>query len=272
MTVVSVMTWNVLFGGQDRFDRILELLGAARPDVVVLQECLGWEEGGRLTDVCVALDLPRDPRHVHLGQARPRPSGSRYHVALFSRLPILAAQDHADPAVVGHCLVEATLEAPGGPLTLLGTHLDAHGEDRRLLEARFVVERLRPAALAGSRALLLGDLNALTPRDPYPPELPLRLQAAHIDKYGHPPRMEVMPLLAAAGWVDLLVRARPERLAPGQPHPRWVTAVRGGGLVHARTDYVLASPPLADRLVDASVLDCDGASDHEPVVARLELP
>jgi exodeoxyribonuclease-3 len=271
MPVVSVLTWNVLFGGQDRFDRILEVLGAARPDVVVLQECLGWEEGGRLTDVCVALGLPRDPRHVHLGLARPRPSGSRYHVALFSRLPILAAQDHADPAVVGHCLVEATLEAPGGPITLLGTHLDAHGEDRRLLEARYVVERLRPAALAGARALLLGDLNALTPRDPYPPELPLRLEAARIDKYGHPPRMEVLSLLAAAGWVDLLARSRPERLQPGQPHPRWVTAVRGGGLVHARTDYVLASALLADRLVDAAVLDCGGASDHEPVVARLDL-
>ena len=41
--------------------------------------------------------------------------------------------------------------------------------------------------------------------------------------------------------------------------------------MHARTDYVLASPILADRLVDASVLDCAGASDHEPVVARLDL-
>lgn len=258
---LTVMSWNVLFGGQERFQAILDLVAARRPDVLVLQECLGWEEGDRFARVAEALGLPSTAEHAHLGQSRPRGSGSRYHVAVYSRAPLTRAVDHADPSFVGHCIVEARLEAWGQPLTVFGTHFDAHHEDLRLVEARYLRGLLPGGDLAGGHALLLGDLNSLSRHDPYPADLAERVREAGVTKYGDPPRFDVIDELLDQGWVDTLPRA--------PASAGWVTAVREHGAVRLehRTDYVLASPRLAERLVSAEVLDGGGASDHEPVVA-----
>jgi exodeoxyribonuclease-3 len=51
--------------------------------------------------------------------------------------------------------------------------------------------------------------------------------------------------------------------------PKWVTARRnrGGVTIDYRTDYVYASPRMAERLVSAEVIDVGDASDHNPLVA-----
>lgn len=262
MSGLTVMTWNVLFGGHERFQAILELIAARRPDLLVLQECLGWEEGDRFARVADAVGVPATPEHAHLGRSRPRGSGARYHVAVYSRAPFTRVVDHADPTFVGHCIVEARLEALGQPLTLFGTHFDAHHEDLRLVEARYLRGLLARVDLAREHALLAGDLNSLSRHDPYPPELADRVRRSGVTKYGDPPRFDVIDELLAQGWVDAL-RARPR-------DDRWVTAVRerGGVRNDFRTDYVMASPPLAKRLVGAEVVPCEGASDHEPVIAE----
>ena len=68
----SVMTWNILLGGEERFPRICSLLGRVRPDVVVLQECLGWDGSPHLARVADALEV----EHTFLARARPRPKTS----------------------------------------------------------------------------------------------------------------------------------------------------------------------------------------------------
>src|SRR5687767_15857297 len=103
----TALTWNILFGGEERFDAILALLARVKPDVAVLQECLGWDEGDRLSRVAGALGVPYVEKHATLGFARARPSGRRFHVALVSRFPIARTTTHADPAQVGHVILEA---------------------------------------------------------------------------------------------------------------------------------------------------------------------
>ncbi|HEU4404982.1 MAG TPA: endonuclease/exonuclease/phosphatase family protein [Polyangiaceae bacterium] len=259
------MTFNVLLGAEGRFDAVLSVVARARPDLLVLQECLGWDAAGdgRMARVAAALGLPEGERHAVLGPARPRGSGRRFHVALFSRVPIASWRAHNDPNVIGHCLVEARL-ASG--LVAFGAHFDAHGESPRFVEARYLRSRLDPAAFARAPHLLAGDLNSLSRRDPYPADLAERVRAAGTDKYGHPPRFEVIDELEAQGWVDALYH----RGAPAA----WVTARRdrGGVAIDYRTDYVFASPPLAARLVEAAVAPAEGASDHDAVVAAFELP
>lgn len=268
-TGLTVMTWNVLFGGQDRFQAILDLIGARRPDLLVLQECLGWEEGDRFARVAEALGLPATPEHAHLGQSRPRGSGSRYHVAVYSRAPFTRVVDHADPSFLGHCIVEAWIELEAGgrvePWVVFGTHFDAHHENLRFVEARYLRRLLAEVDLARTNALLLGDINSLSRHDPYPPDLADRVRRAGVEKYGDPPRFDVLDELEAQGWVDAL------RRAPASP--RWVTAPREhrGVKIDYRTDYVMTSPRLVERLVSAEVLDGDGASDHEPVIATFRL-
>jgi exodeoxyribonuclease-3 len=258
--MLKVMTFNVLFGGQDRFEAILELLGRVRPDLLVLQECLGWQGSDRLREVAATLGLPADEAHVHLGIARPRGSGNRYHVAIASQRPLRAVQIHNDPRQIGHCLVQCQLDA-GGPLTVFGTHYDAHEEDLRLVEARYLCALLEPETFREGLYLLAGDLNSLSPRDPYPPDFAERLLVSETDKYGHPPRFSVMDRLESFGWVDTLYHQGP----PSQ----WVTARRnrGGVAIDYRTDYILASPRMAERLVHAEVVDVGEASDHQAVVA-----
>jgi exodeoxyribonuclease-3 len=257
---LKVMTFNVLFGGEARFEEILALLGRVQPDVLVLQECLWWETGERLHQVAAALGVPADASHIHLGTARPRVSGRRYHVVIASRRPLRAVQNHNDPRQIGHCLVQCQLDS-GEPLTLFGTHYDAHHEEARLIEARYLCDLLDPLMLRDGLYLLAGDLNSLSRKDPYPPDFADKLRAAGTDKYGHPPRFSVIDTLEAFGWIDTLYH----RNKPAQ----WVTARRdrGGVVIDYRTDYILASPRMAERLVSAEVVDVGTASDHHAVVA-----
>jgi exodeoxyribonuclease-3 len=261
---MKVMTFNVLMGGGDRFDAICGILAAERPDVLVLEECLGWEDGARLRRVAEVIGVPADERHTVLGGANQRPSGRRFHVALVSRLPIARSVVHT-PDDVAHCLVEAELDADGEPLVVIGAHLHANDEDSRLVEVDALLRIVPPDALRSGNWVLGGDLNSISRHDPYPHDLDEHLARAGVHKYGHPPRFDVMDRLYAAGWLDAL-RERPN----GQ---RWVTARRArgevGAVVDTRSDYVLVSPALLPRLVAADVVEVGRASDHHAVVAEL---
>ena len=256
---LKVMTLNVLFGGQDRFEALLALVARESPDLLVLQECLGWDDGERLRQVAAALG-PEGTIHAHLGSARPRGSGSCYHVSLLSRLPPRNVRVHNDPHFIGHALVQCELDA-GGPLTFFGTHYDAHHENLRFVEARYLRSLLEPQAFREGLYLLAGDLNSLSRKDPYPVDLADRVRLAGVEKYGHPPRFDVIDDLEAFGWVDTL-RHRPAS-------PAWVTArrTRNGVTIDYRTDYIYASPRMAERLLHAEVIDVGDATDHNAVVA-----
>lgn len=259
---MKVMTLNVLLGGEDRMDAICALLADARPDLLALEECVGWDACDRLAAAAAAIGVAADERHVVLGAANQRPSGRRHHVALISRAPIARSVVHAPPQVA-HCILQAELEWGGAPLTVLATHLHANDEDSRLVEADELLAIAPADALRSGAYVLCGDLNSLTRHDPYPDELDDQLARAGVHKYGHPPRFEVMDRLLAAGWVDAL-RARPDGAG-------WVTARRGPSFapVDTRTDYVLLSPPLEPHLHAAGVIDVGGASDHHAVAAEL---
>jgi exodeoxyribonuclease III len=251
------MTWNILFGGGDRFESILDLVSRTGPDLVVLQEALGWEDRVRLGRIASVLGLPDDPRHTLLAEARPRGSGKRYHVAVVSRRPIQSVRLHNDSHFIGHCLAEVDI----GGLTLFAAHFDSHHENLRFVEARYLRSRIDPDRFAAGKVLLAGDLNSLSRRDPYPADLAARLLAAGTDKFGHPPRFDVIEELESAGWIDLLHA----RGAPTQ----WITARRDRGGVHVdyRTDYLFASRPLAAALASVSIVPAGDASDHDAVVA-----
>ncbi|RKG90810.1 endonuclease/exonuclease/phosphatase family protein [Corallococcus sp. CA049B] len=258
---LKVMTLNILMGGEDRMPLLLALIARENPDVLVLQECLGWEDGERLRQVAAALDLPATEAHVRLGTARPRPSGSRYHVAVASRLPLRSVRAHANAHFIGHCLLECELETGAEPLTLFAAHFDSHHEALRFVEARYLRSLIDPAAFGARDFILAGDLNSLSRADPYPVDLADRVRRARVDKYGHPPRFDVIDDLESFGWLDTL------RLKPGSSP--WATArrQREGEVIDFRTDYVFASPALARRLLVAHVVDVGSASDHHAVTA-----
>jgi exodeoxyribonuclease III len=248
------MTLNVLVGGEDRLDALCAIVAGARPDVLVLQECVGWEDRVRLGRVAAAMGAPAGEAHAVLGASNPRGSGIRYNVCLVSRSPITRHQVHT--AGLAHCAVEAEIDG----VTVLGTHLVAGSETARVAEVDVLLGLVAPRAAS---CALAGDLNGLARHDPYPLDLGARFVRAGIEKYGLPPRFDTLDHLLAGGWIDAL-HERPSS-------PRWVTAVRGptGATVDTRTDYVLVSPALAPRLTGAEVIDVGSASDHHAVLAHL---
>lgn len=249
---MRVMSFNILYGGQDRFEQILEVIRELSPDVLALQECNGWEDGTRLGETAGCMGA----EHTYLGLSSPRGSGKRFHVALLSRLPFQRIQTHADPRYQAHCLIEAVIE----DVTVFAAHFVSANENMRFVEARSLIGCLPPSGeFQRGRYLLLGDLNAISRKDPYPADLAERLQAAGIDKYHHPPRFDVIDELENYGWVDTLYKQ-------ATPPQHWVTAPRA---LDFRTDYVFATPPMIERLKRAWVHALSaGESDHFPVLAE----
>lgn len=269
---MRVVTQNVLLGGEQRFDALCHVLEAMRPDLLVLQECLGWEDGVRLRALARCCGIPDDDRHIFVSLSNPRGSGKRYHLALVSRVPILAARAHTRG--VAHSFLDATLSLTAdGPhvrpatLRILGVHLVSGHEDARLAEADILLSVVADSLKQREDLVLAGDFNSLSPADPYPEDLSARLAGLGITKYGNPARFDVMHRLFSAGLIDAF-----DKRKAGTP---WASAVRGrrdggpdsGERILTRTDYVLLSPSLAPRLHGSGVVDVGQASDHHAVYA-----
>ena len=271
---MRAVTQNVLLGGEQRFDALCRVLETTRPDLLVLQECLGWEDGVRLRSLARCCGISDDDRHIFVSLSNPRGSGKRYHLALVSRVPILAARSHTRG--VAHSFLDATLSltADGSqehPATLrvLGVHLVSSHEEARLAEADTLLEIVADSLRQGEDVILAGDFNSLSPRDPYPDDLSDRLAGLGITKYGNPARFDVMRRLLSVGLIDAF-----DKRKTGTP---WASAVRGrrdggpdsGDRILTRTDYVLLSPSLAPRLHGSGIVDVGQASDHHAVYADL---
>jgi exodeoxyribonuclease-3 len=157
------MTFNILMGGEDRFPAIVAIVTKEQPDVLVLQECLGSEDGLRLAAVARAMGIPSDSSHAFLGRARPQPSGHRYNIAMLTRRPFVHAREHNDCDTLTHCLIDATVaEAEGGLCRIIGAHLNACGEAERLAEVRYLEKSVLGERSRVEAVLIAGDLNAVT--------------------------------------------------------------------------------------------------------------
>jgi exodeoxyribonuclease-3 len=257
--MLRVMTFNILQGGQDRLPLIFEIIKKADADIVILQECVGWGDQ-QLSSLATTMGVSL--AHVVLAQARPRPSEKRFHVAVASRLPLTMRRVHADQAYLGHCIAECSVPYQHKPLTIFGAHFDSHHENLRFVEARYLRAQIPREEFLSGYYLLGGDLNSLSKRDPYPQDFAEKVKQAGVEKYGQPPRFEVIQEIEDFGWVDTLwSKKTPEN---------WVTAPRDRGGVHIdyRTDYLFASPKLAENLVSTEIIDTTNASDHHAVVAN----
>jgi endonuclease/exonuclease/phosphatase family metal-dependent hydrolase len=308
---LRVLTYNILAGGGRRIEAIEQVIRAARPDVVGLQEVLRSET---LTALAHRLGM-----HYALA-----PSRSGWHVGALSRWPLLEERGHGGPWM-RRAMLEALVQPPDGiAVRLFVLHLRAQfsgprvGEKARLRELEYVLERMRGAREAREPHLALGDFNSLAPGERVSASAVLRhvlavgerrrrQQRKHGDpQSGHPGLHHVLPpaaqpfgkLLGAAvalppvaavfdGAVSALApRAVVTRMreagyadsyAQLHPDPRTRAFTCPLPTPAGRIDYVFASPAMASRLVACEVLeDAPGcpvmrASDHAPIVAEFRL-
>jgi endonuclease/exonuclease/phosphatase family metal-dependent hydrolase len=280
-----LVTWNIQWGlgidGRVDLPRIVETARAlADFDVLCLQEVAdnfpGLEGNDDRDQFAELSRLLPDLRRVQaygvdvLGEAGRR---RRFGNAIFSRYGLLSVRRHAlpwpaDPAVstMPRVALEATLEAPMGPLRVTTTHVEYYSEmQRRAQAARLCTlnaEACERAARPGPRtreggpfdstpqtslAILVGDFN-------FPPE-----HAAYAD------------IQADAG--------------EGIPRYRDAWPIVHGRAPHAATfcvhakkyaktpyccDFAFVTEPLAPRVRRMEVDSATQASDHQPLVIEID--
>ncbi|HEV2239204.1 MAG TPA: endonuclease/exonuclease/phosphatase family protein [Ktedonobacterales bacterium] len=304
---LRVLTYNILAGGGARVAAIEQVIRAARPDVVGLQEVVR-------PDVLIALAHKLGMYYAFA------PSRSGWHVGALSRWPILEERGHGGQWMK-RAMLEMLIQPPDGmAVRLFILHLRAYfsgpraGEAARLAELDYVLGRLGDARAAREPHLVLGDFNSLAPGERLRATALLRhvlavrarQQVPGEPLYGHPTVHHVLPpalqpfgkLLGAAlanrpvaavfdaavsalapravitrmgeaGYADCYALAHPDPRARAFTCPLPTPA--------GRIDYIFASPALATRLVACDVPvdapDCPvlGASDHAPMVAEFRL-
>lgn len=170
---VTVLVYNIHAGkdaaGGENLARVAELVRSTGADLVLLQEV------DRNTQRSGPVDQPATlARLTGFSVAFGRTigfQGGDYGVALLSRWPI--RRDTLIPLTVtappGHTaegreqrgVLLAVVDAPGGSIAVLDTHLDHTGEDVwRAQEIAGVLRVARDAAREGMPMLIGGDLNA----------------------------------------------------------------------------------------------------------------
>lgn len=260
---MRLMTYNVLTGGRDadgpgRLSLIAETIRSVNPDLLVLNECNGFEQEGYRT--LYRLEHELGMRGL-LAQAE-----SGFHVAFFYRIGrvtearLLAREFH-------HAALAVTLDIGGTTLRVIGAHLCPFGGDARLLEVQHLIRFLR-----NDDVLILGDLNALSPHDAarYQPArwLPRRRSRHVRAESGGKLDTRAISALEEADLVDVL-RLR------GAADPTVLTRLGAGHEDYqVRIDYVFASAAAAARVTHAERVSgghVEAASDHYPLLVDLEL-
>lgn len=170
---LRVLVYNVHAGkdagGVDNLARVAGIVRETGADVVLLQEVdQGTERSGRVDQVAELSRLTG--MHGVFGRTLDYQGGG-YGIALLSRwpvtqdtlihLPVDPPQERAGGSREPRGVLRARVAAPGAPLYLLNTHLDASGTDTyRRQEVAALLEIAGRLRDGGARVLVGGDFNA----------------------------------------------------------------------------------------------------------------
>ena len=281
-----VITWNIQWGrgvdGRVDLARIVDIARRWAPfDVLCLQEIADNYPGldGLPAGVDQFAELARLLPQYHAVEGvaverwTPKVGRQRFGNMIFSRLAPVEVKRHAlpqPPDAEHHSMqrmaLEAVLDAPGGPLRIMTTHLEYYAARQRAAHIE-ALRRIQEEAAAhpfpgpkgkegnpfeprprGPRAVLTGDFNC----DAADPMI-ARLQ---------------QPLAGAPRWVDAWTVAH-----PGEPHAKTVGLYDHAQWQHQSNsfDFCFVSEDLAPRVRRLEVDLQTQASDHQPVLLELDL-
>jgi endonuclease/exonuclease/phosphatase family metal-dependent hydrolase len=242
-SAVRVLTWNVQGAHGLDVDAVAEVLAAARPDVVALQE-VGRRQAARLAR---ALGMAGHRWVLKHWPVIRRPEGlavlTPHRLVTFTPFRIHRGLFWSWRRRVG---IDATIDTGTVVVRLLDVHLSPNADPGvRIAEARLLIDR---AGSAVPTPVITGDLND-HPRD-----------GAHGELIG-------------AGWVDAWHRVHGDLTGA----TNWTPGPRAGREPTQRLDYVLA--PSGSVVEEAALLGAPRSSDemgvlsdHLPLIATVRLP
>jgi exodeoxyribonuclease-3 len=253
---VRLLTYNIREGGVGRAEEIAEVIRAAAPDVVALQEARDPSVVERIAKLA---DFP------FWGSRRSHSTG------FLSDVPVLG-YGWRHPPRTRHALLEVSL-ADGLP-RLFVLHLRAWfskwSEQRRARELRGLLDGIQEQLIREHHAfafhLLAGDFNALAPGEMFDPSpMPAWIRGM-IWLSGRDIARSTIEMMQADGYVDAWRAVHADhRDEPGYTFPVWNP--------HVRLDYVFTPANYASRLKACEVRRTpDGvrtASDHFPLLVEI---
>jgi len=253
---LRLLSYNIREGGVGRAEEIAEVIKAANPDVVALQEA-------------------RNPAVVEqiARLAGFRFSGSRvsHSTGFLSNVPVLN-YDWRHPPRTRHALLEVSL-ADGYPRIFV-LHLRAWfskwTERNRARELRGLLDGIQQQLIRENRAfafhVLAGDFNALAPGEV--------LDASHMPRWiramiwlsGRDIARSTIEMMQSDGYVDAWRTLYGDHKSdPGYTFPVWDP--------HVRLDYVFTPTEFASRFTACEVRRTPDtvrtASDHFPLLAEI---
>jgi endonuclease/exonuclease/phosphatase family metal-dependent hydrolase len=244
MVEATVLTWNLHGSSGVDVTAVAEVIRAAHPDLVALQEV----QRRQVTQLAAAFSMPSKRWAFKHWPFTARPEGlavlSPHRIVGADRFRLRRGWFWSWKRRVG---IDVTIDAGGRMVRVLDVHLTSHDDEaQRVREASTLVRRARKRQPA---PIIVGDLN----------DGPDRSAPAE---------------LVAAGWVDgwAAVHA-PDELGA----TNWTAGDRMGRAPTQRLDYVFAPPGSAVLACTIPIAgdDLDRAgrlSDHLPVAATVHVP
>lgn len=253
---MRLLTYNIREGGVGRAEQIAEVIRAANPDVVALQEA---------RDPAMVEQIARLTGFRHSGS---RPAHS---TGFLSNLPVI---DYAwrQPPRTRHALLEVRL-AEGFP-RLFVLHLRAWfskwTEKQRARELRGLLDGIQEQLLKEERAfafhVLAGDFNALAPGERFDSSpMPAWIRGM-IWLSGRDIARSTIEMMQTDGYVDVWRTLHADQANdPGYTFPVWNP--------HVRLDYVFTPAEFASRFTSCEVRHTPDvvktASDHLPILVEI---
>lgn len=245
---LRLLSYNIKFGGLRREPALVEVIRAAAPDVVLLQEA---------THPNVIELMARDSGLPHWG-ARPK-----YSMGFLSRIPV---EHHAwhQPPNARHAFLELALE--GVDCRIFGLHLVAWfskwSERKRAREIRALLDGIKQHQ--DGFHLIAGDFNALAPGELLQVQRMPRWIRAMVWLSGRDIARDTIQTMLDEGYADSWRHLHPQ--GPGYTFPTWDP--------HVRLDYAFVPKRHVDRVAVCEVLftpeqQVKAASDHAPLLIEV---
>ena len=250
------LTYNIREGGVGRAEQIAEVIKAATPDVVALQEA---------THPAVVEQIAKLAGFRYSGSKHSHSTG------FLSNVPVTNyAWRH--PPRTRHALLEVSL-ADGLPRVFV-LHLRAWfskwSERRRALELRGLLDGIKEQLEKEKRAfafhVLAGDFNALAPGEAFDSSpMPAWIRGM-VWISGRDIARSTIEMMKADGYVDAWRTLHSDHAAdPGHTFPVWNP--------HVRLDYVFTPSEFASRFIACEVRhepeEVRAASDHFPLLVEI---
>lgn len=260
--MLTVMSLNLRNGATDgRWAGMVPLIRAVNPQVLLIQEAVGWANSDDERLAVAERDLGMR------GQIAPSRTG--FHTGILINENTLTWGDwntkYNHTSLHGHA--ELTVTAPGlsMPLVLMSAHLTPYSAVTAAGEVSVLIGR---AHRAGGCGIIAGDINHIPPGDQEPPwdEIPAHDRSARSVANDPIPRANhiVGYTLARGRLVDVAAHLADQRNDPSLR--AWT-----GHIGKVRTDQAHVTEQLLPALADYWTVPMAPYSDHDGIVVCLDL-